>query len=421
MWWMVLACGGGGPAEGVSPEVPLVEVAPDAAPAAAPGEKKPALGAPPKGAVVEIVYVQASMLRLRPEPKVDNSMEKVERLSINTPLRKGAASGEWIAVTAPDGRTGFVHGDFVSPERLTAEALTTAIEAETDPKKALSLWQRKAALLSADPEVLVGLAGAYRAAGDEAAAEQVEAARVDDLGEWGRYFPQQHVAIASVTSRLAEVKTDTELIEVWREAQKVAASMEEPLNTHFMSEDGADYERVDAMNKAYVPWGSWGNYAEGTYLAMELHPEVWTQAAAKTEGEGDDKLFALNVAAYGNADGSGWAAWQDRNWDYGGCSPLGNGKNTHLNLLKAYDELRAWPDIVPSAESVRSGVLKDIEQPEGPGFFPYCHVATGLTPLEDVNAEVRAILEQVQLTDAEKAMLNKRIADKFEPREGEPF
>ena len=155
-------------------------------------------------------------------------------------------------------------------------------------------------------------------------------------------------------------------------------------------------------------------------MTMELHPEVWPKAAARTAGQGDDKLFALQVAAYGNANGSGWAVWQDRNWDYGGCSPLGNGKNTHLNLLMAYDELLQWPEIAKVAVSIRNDVLGDIERPKGPGLFPYCDTARGgLTPVEGINTEVRAILEKVKLTDAEKAMLNQRIAEKFEPREEE--
>jgi len=34
-------------------------------------------------------------------------------------------------------------------------------------------------------------------------------------------------------------------------------------------------------------------------------------------------------AEHGNASGRGWASWQQREWDYGGCSPFGNGENLH--------------------------------------------------------------------------------------------
>jgi hypothetical protein len=370
---------------------------------------------------VEKAFVHGSLLRLRPEPRSDTAT--YESLAINTPLRVTGRSGNWVAVSGPDGRAGWVHKDFIGPQRLTPDGLQAEIAAASDDATRLALWQRAAALQPQHAETMRGLAEAYRAVGrieeaDRVAATGVAATGVADSGSYSIVFGLHHAEVGAIGSELAAVGTEAGLVALWLRAQAVTDGMEEPLNLTFMSDYEAAPAKLDSLIRDYIPWATWTSYAEGTHLALELDVDVWTRAAERTAGEGDDALLAFMIAAYDNPEGTSWANWQAREWDYGGCSPFGVG-DLHLGLLKQADALAKNPLTAPHVTRIRDEVLRDIEQPRGPGEFPYCERMGELTSLENLDAEAMAILALVNLSDAERRMIESRVAAKFEPREAE--
>ncbi len=357
----------------------------------------------------ELVYVQASRLTLRTEPDGD----AITSLGINTRLRVREKKSGWLAVTVPDGTDGWVHGDYVAAQRITSVALQTAIEAETDAEARLSLWQRAAALAPTDPAVLEGLAIAYTTVGDEEAAAKVRRVMAAGLERFDGWFPAQAAEVDAVRAELETASDAAALIALWTRAKAVTEAMAEALNSRYdgdaMTFTGGDPE---PMLKARLPYAELGFYAEGTWAGLELSPEAWQAAAARTAEPWDDDFIQLLVDSYGNASGGGWGAWQVRNWDYGGCSPLGSG--LHKSLLLQTDGLAGRDQVAVPVAAVRTEVLQDIEQPNGPGEFPYCDVASGdATPVAALDAEARAILAQVQLDVDERAMIEARIAAGF--------
>lgn len=385
-WWWLLACTG---QEVVVPEVPAPVEAPRAD---------------------EHVFVHASLLRLRPEPRSDTATSSA--LAINTRLRVRGREGDWVAVTTPDGREGFVHGDYVGAERLTVDRAREEAGKADDPAKRLGWWQRAAALAPGDADVLNGLAEAYRAVGKTAEADAVGRVVAETATGFDGFFAGQKAEVDAIASALSTVGTATALIGLWERAATVTEAMAEPLNARFDAVE-ADFEGTERMLKARAPWAYLTLYAEGTYAAVELSSDAWKAAAAKTPEPWDDRFFALLDAAYGNASARGWTAWQQREWDYGGCSPFGNGGLLHHRLLLETDALAGQAEVKAPVAAIRADLLADVEQPQGPGEFPYCRQMDEPTPLEGIEAEAGAILKDVALTPEERAMIERRVAASF--------
>ncbi len=125
----------------------------------------------------DAVYVLASSLNLRETP--DRSGEKLGTLTVNSPLEileeKTVDGDAWVRVRVRNGTEGWVVRSFLADAPLTAEvarenAETAALKGEKD--EAVSWWQRAAAIDDA-PAMLEGLATAYEAAGQTAAAARV--------------------------------------------------------------------------------------------------------------------------------------------------------------------------------------------------------------------------------------------------------
>jgi len=229
-----------------------------------------------------------------------------------------------------------------------------------------------------------------------------------------------HIAESdAITAGIASAQSDDELLAVWKRALVFTEPLSEPLSGFGEeTEYGFELHVPDDIVKALAaraPWMFLTYYAEGTVAAMELGPpsgekkdDRWLAAAARTSGDADDVLFELVYAAYAQASPRGWATWQRRDWDYGGCSPMGEGAQLHLTLLKLTDTLAANTQVADTVARIRTSVLNDILQPQGPGEFPYCVLEVS----EDASgliAEATAILAEVNLTAAEKAAVQARI------------
>ena len=217
--------------------------------------------------------------------------------------------------------------------------------------------------------------------------------------------------------------SDPELLGLWRRGLVFTEALTEPLSAY---EEATEYgpelrvpdEVVQAL-RARAPWMFMTYYAEGTVAAMELgapggeqEDDPWLVAAARTSGDTDDVLLALVYGAYGKVSPRGWATWHQREWDYGGCSPLGDGGGLHLSLLKLTDTLTGRPLAEDISTQIRAEVLADILQPYGPGEFPYCALRRA-DGLDGIITEANAIIAEVALTDAEKTAIQARIEAGF--------
>lgn len=366
---------------------------------------------PPPQPQIEQLYVQASLLRLREHPD-PNSAFKL--LPINSRIRVLAREGDWVRVIAADGRAGYVHRDFLAEQPLSREEARSKAEAATDPAEQVMWAERSAALSPGDAGQMQSLVKAYRDAGRaEDAAKVEEILKAEEADRFDRWFAAQRPEVETVTEALASADTAPKLIAVWRSARDLTSRMAEPLLSGF---DAHTQTFIDGdpvpMLAERMPWASVALYAEGTIPALELSPKPWIDAAAKTREPWDDEFFSLVTTAYDNASASGWATWQRRSWDYGGCSPLGTGENLHLELLRQTDRLSNIPEIGDIVAEIRASVLRDIEKP-APDEFDYCRETGIPTETRGLLEEGNAILAQIKLDDRERAAVQGRVDSKF--------
>lgn len=395
----LIACGLGGsaPDEPATPDAPPT---PADAGAGAPG-----------GEAVEHVFVHASLLRLRPEPS--SSTRSYRALAINTRLRVGARKDAWIEVTTPDGRQGWVHGDFVGSERLTSQHVQDQISAAETEAERLSWWQRAAALQPSEPVVLRGLINAYRAAGRDEDAASVQALLDAQAAGFEGWFPEQVDEVRAITSALPTVSDDGALLQLWSRAVAVTEAMSEPLNARFEAEPMFSLsEQQRAWIEEEVPWARLGIYAEGTYASLELERKTWAGAAARTGGDRDDRFLALVALGYDNASAQGWPLWLERNWDYGGCSRLGWGVPIHQQILEQAQALAGVKEVAPTVARIRDRVMADLLKPKE-DEFPYCDGTDKQTPTAALVSAVEQILADVELSTAERAALAARVEARF--------
>lgn len=181
------------------------------------------------------------------------------------------------------------------------------------------------------------------------------------------------------------------------------ADVLQPIHDKRMQANG-DFMDVAWLQPA-LPGLSATYEAEGTAVVFVYDAESWVALARRTADPGDDRVVELLVATYGTANTGGWEAWEERNWDLGGCLSLGD--DQIVEILKRAD---AAKDVVPFAATVAEvrksaldAVLVDHEQ------FPRCDVDTTL-PMSDakIDAEVARILAEVKLTPDERAAVEAR-------------
>jgi hypothetical protein len=359
----------------------------------------------PERPEVETGYVLASSLRLRPKPGDASSLGA---LAINTRLRLGEQREGWVAVTTPDGRAGWVSTDFVDPAPLTMDRIREEIEAAATDDGKLTWWERAAAMRPRDPDVLDGLIAAYRAVGRGSDADKVARNRQEASAVGlAAMFPRHHEALSEIGPALEGARTVEALFAVWAKARALVLELDEALQAR-AGDAQALPEGDDQVLRAEVAWASLEWYAEGTSPALELDSARFVAAAERTDGDLDDRFFALVTTAYPNATGRGWAEWQVRSWDYGGCSPFG-ASDLHLDLLAKSDALAG--EAVPAlATEIRADVIGDITHDSE--LFAYCtnEVETPTAALVDA---ARQILDRIRLAPDERAAVERRIETRF--------
>lgn len=217
----------------------------------------------------------------------------------------------------------------------------------------------------------------------------------------------------SLASRIREVKSAFdgatsagEVAAAWRRSLELATALEEALGPAY---EASDYEPLDlAWLLPSLPGMRETYMAEGMALVFVLDSDLWKQKAATTAEPADDTFFDLLHSAWGAARPMGWPTWEQRTWDYGGCSALGQG--VVLDVLTKVDiASAAGSDFQPELAEQRARALKALteDHPE----FPRCNV-NSLEPTDtaSIRAEVDAILDRVQLSRAEQAMIRARRA-----------
>lgn len=350
-------------------------------------------------------YVTASTLNLRSAPEAGDNV--LRRLPINTPLKVEGTQGDFANVRTANGQLGWVGAKFLGPEQLTLAQARTQI-AKTDSKEEKLAWaQRAAALAPIDEDVLTTLAEQYDANDKAKLAGQVRA-RLKELsgGRFERCFPSgQRDKIQAFGNELAAVSTLAELKTAREHAKVLSSQLSETLGQLY------DWETSKVCGEDDIAWMDpllpglqveWGPEGLGVNTGLSLSD--FGEAAKRTPEPEDDAFVALVDKVYSNFDAMGWAAWQMREWDYGGCSTFGS--DFHLQVLLDSDALTASP-FAEDVKEIRASVIDDIVT-DDEEFFPFCTSMGAPSPGEKLMAEIDRILAQVKLTDEERALLEAR-------------
>lgn len=381
----------------------------DPAPAPVPVVETPAA---PEREALPRRFVRASKLNVRTD--ADASAQLMRKLPINRAvdvLELQPTTG-WARIRMTGGE-GWVRSEYLAEAPLDLATAKAEASKAADPASRLSWWQRATALDSTDDEVLAHLEAAYAEVGDPAAAAAVKRARaLPSTDLWNRWFTVDLQTRANrIRDDLEGARTDEAMAALWRRAMGVADELTDVVSLQFgLGEEETDkVTAAEAMIDQKLPWLALSFYAEGTAAVLELDTEAWTGAARLTTGTEDDRFFAFLMDSYSNLNGDGWATWQERTWDYGGCSPLGSG--LHLELLKQAEDLDGgrYHDTVAG---IRASCLADITGLRGE--FPFCRPGgEGPTPVAQLDAETAKILATIALSDAERVSLEQARARKF--------
>jgi hypothetical protein len=219
----------------------------------------------------------------------------------------------------------------------------------------------------------------------------------------GRLDPAVVLEIRQAKGAFDAAKNSLQVSAAWRRAVALAPRLEESLQPAY---EVADLEPLDlSWLKPSLPAMTETYMAEGTAVVFVLDPTAWQAKAATTPEPDDDAFFALMQRAWGSARPTGWAAWDNRTWDYGGCSGLGRG--TIHDVLVLTDKA-AGPHFAAEVAETRAQALAAVLQ-DNPQF-PRCDADTmGPTSTEALRGEARSILADVKLTAAERAAVEQRI------------
>ena len=230
-------------------------------------------------------------------------------------------------------------------------------------------------------------------------------------------LPAEHrEKLDGLTAMLATVHTAEQFAAAYRELKTTAPTLWDPLNALYeASEAGTGPSLPMDMFRDHPFYAlDWGPEGLSVMVAMPFAP--LRERAAATPEPSDDALLDLLELMYDDAMATGWSKLDNRNWDYGGCSPLGSG--AHHRILKATDVARSHGDLfAPEIQAVREEVLQAILEDDE--LFPYCmDTEADLTPVEKLRTEVDSILADVDLSDEERVQLTARRDSRFTVRRG---
>lgn len=165
------------------------------------------------------------------------------------------------------------------------------------------------------------------------------------------------------------------------------------------------------------PFYSVGYAPEGMAVLVDMPFPPLHEAAKRTPEAADDRFVEVLEAMYEEATAGGYSKIEVRNWDHGGCSPLGH--DVHKGILLAADAALAEGDLFAvEIQAIREPVIKDIVE-ENAEFFPYCDPTNfEKTLVPKMRTEVNAILAEVKLSESERADIQKALDTRLKIRPG---
>jgi formylglycine-generating enzyme required for sulfatase activity len=227
--------------------------------------------------------------------------------------------------------------------------------------------------------------------------------------------PELAAELSAIRTDFGSAASAPQVAAVWSRSMEVMIRLNHRLEQYYygLVESGAAEREVDlGLINGTLPGLAWTWGVEGIGVTSEMKAEPWRARAIATPEQADDVFFDLMQFVYGGphrAHARPWAIWDERNWDYGGCSGLGSGVVAD-GLVRVDEALAAGPGFEVPIGEVRADALRAILK-DNP-LFPYCDGGS-FEPTKDeaLRDEVRRILKTVRLTDAEKATLEARIPE----------
>jgi hypothetical protein len=213
------------------------------------------------------------------------------------------------------------------------------------------------------------------------------------------------VRLDNIGARLAGVQDAETFGSVWTDADVLAREVEGAIRGLGSHCGDLDFtllvERFSWMGLTCV--------AEGSEPVVIFLAEPWEKAAVSSPEPADDVFLALMDQAYGSVRPGAWPEWIEQMSDVSGCSRLGEG--VIVSLLQKTDQVGS---LLPGpVTALRAELLRELS----PSHAPYCK---GDRPRPDAElaAEVQRVLQEVQLTEAERAAVEAHAQAGLK---GEPF
>jgi len=232
------------------------------------------------------------------------------------------------------------------------------------------------------------------------------------------FTAQQRAAIATQSARFQAISTAEDFAATFRASKVMASNLSDSLQRRYEAvQDSGGFANMDlAWLTPLLPGMEEAYFAEGTALQLVLMPAPWQERSALTPEPDDDAFLAFMALSYDNPGAVGWPTWNARTWDYGGCSGLGSG--VYVETLKAADKALVDSALFEAEiMEVRSQLISDLLATRS--TFEWCNPETlEPTPVEALRTEGQAILQDVNLSAAEKAQLQERIDANFQLKSG---
>jgi hypothetical protein len=208
----------------------------------------------------------------------------------------------------------------------------------------------------------------------------------------------------NIASRLEGARDAETFASVWADADALARELEGAIRG--MGACGElDFTRLQER----FSWMVLTCVAEGSEPLVLFFEEPWEKAAVSTPQPTDDAFVALMGQAYGSVRAGPWPEWIEQMTDVSGCSRLGEG--LIVDLLQKTD--RVGPLLSAPVSSLRAELLRELS----PSHLPYCKGDRARSDAE-LKAEVDRVLQEVQLTEAERAIIEAHAQAGLK---GEPF
>lgn len=205
------------------------------------------------------------------------------------------------------------------------------------------------------------------------------------------------MAVARAQSLMDRATTPAQVATAYGSAVGAAEAVTLYGQDHFSYENKGDVDTLAAM----IPWLGYDWMAEGTVAVFQPDAQAWTAKAATTEGTADDAFFDLLTFVYDAASDIGYPVYNERNWDYGGCSGLGTGTVVET-LIRTDRALAAGDAFTGRVQKERAKAIKEITRPDD-SLFQLCNPNTNApSDTAALQAEAQRVLDEVNLTDAER-------------------